>query len=219
MGCGLAGGVSCHPRGSCWEEGEWAASPAERRGRKASRPRGTWPRAGALGCCSRRLLQRPDSCLPPSASVIFMPILKTGFPVPPPCRQLQDQPDLLGRCDGPGTHRACTHQRFWVKSRTFPKQVYGAFANACPAVARGREAMAQGHAGEGVWTTGRERLPLLAVLARGLGLRAPRASPGLRPLRAFLRMLWPACCSRARSAAAEHQGLRFRDRSGKRIAR
>lgn len=140
------GDGEARPRAVAWQ-GVCPATPGAVAGREGSgqhpqpsagagRHRGR-EEPGALGCCSRRWLPRPDSCLPPSASVIFMPVLKTGFPVPPPCRQLQDRPGLPGRGDGPGTRRACAHQRVWVKSRTCPKQVHGAFGNACPAVERG----------------------------------------------------------------------------------
>lgn len=80
---------------------------------------------------------------------------------------------------GRRTHRAFTPKRFWVKSRTCQNRVDGAFENECPALAGGRERLAESHAGEGIWAAGKERLPLLVMLACGLGLRGSQASLGL----------------------------------------
>lgn len=66
-GCGLAGGVSCRPRGSCWEEGSGQhPQPSARAGRHRGREepgRGLALLAAAHGACFRD--QIPASHLPP----------------------------------------------------------------------------------------------------------------------------------------------------------
>lgn len=154
-------------------------------------------------CCPRLLLsvllQTLGSCLPPPASIIRTPVSKIGFPAPPLCDSLRTGLTCRGDVmDGQAPPGPSHTKRFGLRQGHFQSEVYGAFESECPALASGRERIAQSHAGEGIWTTAKARLPAPAALVSGV--LGPLGGSG--QLQAFLLTLWPTCCSRARAATS-----------------